>query len=488
MSLLREIAKGAAWTAASRWLSQATQVVVSVIVARLLSPEDYGLMGMSAAFTGFVVLFANLGMGPALVHADELDEPLVHTAVWSTLGVAAVLYVLSFAAAPMIGAFFNEPRVVPVIRVAALAFLVGPAAGVLSAVLTHDMRFRALGCVDLAGAWAGQMAALIAAWQGFGVWSLVAASLTQQCVRLGLLLRITRYRPRLWFDRLRFKALFSYGSNILGSNILGFFGRNADNLLIGRYLGAQALGYYDLAYQIMMRPIVYLSGTVTRPLFPALSKLKHDKKKAAETYMQVIGFLALLTTPVMLGVASVAPEFVHVVLGEKWGPAVPLIQILAVVGALQCVGTTVGDIYQSQGRTDLMFKLYLFGTPMVVLVFWVGVRWGVLGVALTYAAWCFAYAGLSHAIANHVIGLPNRRFLQTLLPSTLASLVMVGAVWGGRVALTGSLPMGLPRLVVLVAVGVVVYVGVMVALGPPEVASLRALARERIARWQAQRA
>ena len=463
-SILKEIAKGAAWSTGAQWIAQVSQIFVSVILARILIPADYGIVGMSAAFTGFIVLFANLGMGPAIVQRQNIDEDYLHTALWATVGVSVTLYLAAYVLAPWVGAFYSESRVTSIVRVASIGFLLSPLNGIMGRILTREMRFKALAFVDVLCTFSSQATALVAALLGMGVWSLVFGSIAFQIVRIVLMLWITDYRPRLRFDIKKFKDLFSFGWKLLGSNFLGYLGRNADNLIIGKILGATALGYYDLAYQIMLRPITNISGTISKPLFPALARLQHKKDEAAEVYRKVVSYISIITMPVMFGIAAVAPELIICLVGEKWAPAIPVVQILALVGALQSIGCTVGDIYLSQNRTDIMLKLYIFGTPITIACFLIGTIWGITGVALFYAINCLLYSGLSHYIANSIITLSNRKFYSSIMPSFFAGAVMAIFVILFRYLFEPYVLNTFVFLTFLVTMGAIVYILMIILL------------------------
>lgn len=429
MSLLSQIGKGAAWSAGAQWLAQIMQAIVSVILARLLLPNDYGLMSMAMVFIGFIQVFNNLGLGPALIQRKVIDEKDISTAFWTTLAVGCVISLLAFALSFFIGAFYSEPKVIAIIQFLAIGFVLGAINSVQTSLLIRRMAFREIALAETAGAIASSLAAILAAINGFGVWSLVVGGLSNQTIRIAAMRKYLNWRPHFVFQRSRLRTLFSFGGNILGVNVLNYFNRNLDNLIIGKFLGVTALGFYDLAYQIMLRPIQNVSNVISRPLFPALAKVKEDKVATIEAYLAVVKGISLLTFPMMVGLASVAPQFVHVVLGEKWTPAIPIIQTLALVGAIQSVVVTTGDIFQSQGRPDIMLKWTCINSPLIALSFWVGLRWGILGVAMAYAVMNVLLWSIIHGIANRLIELKNWRFWQALFPAMRASFFMAAGIY-----------------------------------------------------------
>ena len=457
MNLLRSVVKNAAWMAGAQWGIQILQFGVSIFLAHLLVPHDYGLVSMSATFTGMISLFASLGFGVALVERQEVDEDCVSTAFWSTICVGMFAFVLAVIGAPFISSFYGEPRLVAIIRVAACGFMLTPLNDIANSLLTRQMAFRAIASIDLVAALAAQATALIAACTGFGVWSLVGATLMSQVTRFFGLLYTTRWLPRLRFNRTRFTELFFFSRYLVMYQFFNYFVRNLDNIIIGKVLGPVALGYYDLAYQLTLKPMVLVSSLFAQPLFPVLVSLRGDKKRTAETYRSVVVYISLITFPLLLGLASVAPEVVICILDEKWVPVVPTLQILCVVGAMNCIATTVGTIYLSQGRSDIPLKWIIVVAPFVCCAFFVGVRWGIEGVATSYALFTAVTWVISHAIANRLIELRAGYFWSALMPATCASLLMVGVVLGARL-LMSDWPLSMEtKLVTFIVLGATVY-------------------------------
>ncbi len=376
-------------------------------------------------------------------------------------------------AAPAVADFFHQPQLVAIVRVTAIALLLSPLNSILYSLLSRKLAFQSLAMVDVAAAVGSQGTALILALSGWGVWALVVAQLINPLVRLPLLLRLNRWLPSRRFDRQRFVELLSFSSHVVGFNFVNYFARNLDKVIIGKLLGSAALGFYDISYQIMLKPLQNISQTISAPLFPALSSIQHDKAQTSEIYRRVVVYIALITFPIMTGIGLTAGDFVPLLLGDKWAPAIPIIQILCLVGAIQSVGSTVGDIYLSQGRSDIMLKWILGATPVIVAAFYLGTAWGVVGVAAGYAAINVPVAIVSHTIANRLIGLTPVRFWRSFIPASLLSLVMAGAVLTVR-ALCDAAALGrLPGLVAAVAAGVSTYGALFYFSVNPDIMALR---------------
>lgn len=458
MSLLSEIAKGAAWATGGQWAIQIIQFATSIVIARILSPADYGIVAMSLVFTNFIILFGNLGFGPALVHKKNLDPEYISVAFTITSMVALLLFLVMWFASPWVGVFYQEPKVALIIRVVGFGLLFTPISSVLHNLLIRDMRFKEIAIIQICCSLVSQVTALISAFSGLGVWSLVLGGLAFQALRMPAMLWRLRWKPQFRIDKRRVQELFGFGGNLLAYNFLNYFSRNLDNLIIGKFLGAFALGFYDLAYQVMLKPIQNVSDKITLPLFPALSKIQDDRQQSAETYLKVVYYVAAITFPMMFGLLSVAHVFVPGVLGEKWLPVVPVLQTLAVVGAIQSIYVTVGDIYKSQGKTGLMLKTGALGTLIYTLSFFAGLPWGIVGVALCYLMGSILYGIITQSIACRLIDVTLFRLFKVLLPCFTRSVLMALFVYGLSMILIQMKTDLVISLFILVASGVVFHV------------------------------
>jgi PST family polysaccharide transporter len=434
---------------------------------------------MSMTFTGLVALFANLGFGPALIQRKDLDDEYISTAFWATAAVGAIIFVVAFLCAPYVAVFFAEPGLAPIIQVSATGFLMTPLNIILTSLMTRKMEFRSLALIDMGCVAVSRAMALVAAMSGLGAWSLVVGDLSVHAVRMPLLFHANRWLPRARFSRSQFAELFSFGGPLLGFNFVNYLGRNLDTLVIGKFLGASVLGYYDLALQVMLKPIQNITNPLTKPLFPALASIKEDRARAGELYRSVVLYISLITFPIMVGLAAVAPEFVVGVLGTKWSPSISTLRILCFVGAVHSIWVTLGDIYLSQGRPDLMLRWAMVYTPTAGLVFLYGIRWGIEGVAVGFAIHTLILWIVQQTHANRYIGLSIPRFFAALFPATTSSLVMLSAVllmqWWLRYL--GFAPIF--SLVVLVSVGVLTYLATVFRQRASEIVTAKGFVADR---------
>ena len=399
-------------------------------MARLLSPADYGVYAILMVFVGFFTVLAGLGVAQAVVYLDHPSDRMLSSIFYLNLAVGVVLYGLMFVLAGPIASFYDNPQLVQFLRLIALVFVVGALNTVQQALMEKRLNFQRVILFDLTSQVAGTAVGLGAAFSGYGVLSLIYATLAGASAKTVLLWLGSGWRPRLIFAMADVKTVARYCFNLTGFSIINYFSRNADNFLIGKYVGASALGVYNIAYNIMLYPLSNVSSVIVRVLFPAMASMKHDTARLKRAYLKVISFIALVTFPLMAGLSVVADTFVAVVFGVKWLDLAPLLIILAPVGLIQSVVTTVGTIYTARGTTGLMFKLGSWNACVTVLAFVVGLPFGVEGVAVSYAIanLLMLYPNLKYAWSQ--IGLGVGEGLLVLKDYFVAAVLMAGVVHG----------------------------------------------------------
>ena len=400
------------------------QVLITAILARLLTPSDFGLIAMVAVFSAFVAVFSNFGLTSAIIQKKEVSDETLSSTFWVNVGLGALLTIALAASAPLVAAFYSEPRLTPLVVFISTTFFITSFGSVQTALLTRSMNFKALAVINICALGISGAISVFLAFSGYGVWSL--ASLTVLSVFLTVVFTwiYSRWVPHFSFRLQRVKGLLRFGANVTGFSFFNYFARNADNLLIGKFLGAAPLGFYNLAYNLLLFPITNISNVIGNVMFPALSKVQHDKQMVRETYVTANRYIAAICFPLMIWVLVTAPQLIRVVYGPKWVGAIVLVQILAIASIEQSVGTNVWWIFLSQGRTDVLLKVGIFTTSVVVISFAVGLRWGVEGVAIAYTIATYLTAYPLLAIAFRVIDMKVRFMLAKLWSVTFAALML----------------------------------------------------------------
>jgi O-antigen/teichoic acid export membrane protein len=474
-SIRSRVLHGLAWKAGGQLAMQSSRVVVAVVLARLLAPHDFGVAGMVLVFTSFVLVFSDVALGAALVQRPMLTERDCSTAFWASVGLGTFFTAAGIAASGAVAAFYGEPQVRALAAALSVGFLVNALGATQESLLIRDMRFRSLELRTMAAVGVGAVVGIGAALAGWGAWAIVGQQLALVATSTLLLWRFCSWRPRLRFSRASLRDLGGFSANVFGHRVLYYLHRNADNLLVGRFLGAAALGTYALAYNVMLLPFSRIAGPVQDVLFPAFSKLQDEPARIAELWMRATRVIGAVSVPALAGLVVVAPDFVRVVLGPRWSGMVPVLQILAWVGLLQSLQTLNTNILQALDRTRTLLRFSAGFFAVHVTAFAIGLHWGIVGVAAGYAVSCTIVEPLFAWVTCRVAGTTVRAFASSLAGVATASLLMAVCMLALRVVLVHE---GLPaavRLLLVVAVGAAVYLPACAWRAPEVLTELRRL-------------
>lgn len=409
--------------------------------------------------TGFMSLVSNLGFGSALVQREELREGHVTGGFWASLGLGVVLAVLAVASAPFVSGFFGEPAVAPVLASLSTVFVLGAVTAAPKSLLQRRMDFESLAKLEIPALVIGGAAAIGLAWAGAGVWSLVTRRLATPILEAALVWGFVAWRPRLHFPTKAVRELVGYSLNLTGFNLVNYWARRADDLLIGRIMGSASLGLYNRAYQLMLLPISQIIGAISRVIFPALSSLQGDLGRMRRMYLRVVRVVSMIAFPIMAGLAVLTDAFVIGVLGEQWTGAIRVIRILCLVGMIQTLANPTGWIYKATGRTDWMMWWGVGGGGVLIASIVVGVWLG----SIETVAW--AYAGGNLLLLYPVIAIPGSLVDMTFSdvmsavgPGAAASGIMATVLLAARFWLLPDWS-AVALLSLLVPSGVLVYMG-----------------------------
>lgn len=460
----RSTISGIRWSGAASLIGEVTQFAIMVALARILGPEAFGLIGMILVFSGFAHVFGELGFGAALVQRETLEPRHWSSVFWLNASAGLVLTALFAAGSPLVAAFYDEPMLVPLMLALSVQFALAGVATVHRARLQRAMDFRKLSLIQVTVPVLAGGVAIGLALSGFGVWSLVGQSLFNRVAQTLALWAATRWVPAPRVDWSAIGDLWTFSSNLLGFRLLNYGSANLDNLIIGKLIGAEALGIYGRAYGVMLKPVQRTTTLLNSVMFPSLSRVKHDVALVRAVYTKSIRVIALVSVPMYLGLIGVADPFVRVVYGTEWLDAVPVIQILCIAGTKQPVGATCGWLYTSQGRTDLQFKWGIIKVAALVPCLLVGSLWGLNGVAWGFVVQQYAMWWWSITVPYRLVDLRFRDALAALGPPVAIGGVMLAAVFGTGIALAEQPPA--VQLLVEVPVGVAVYAGLAAIVRP----------------------
>src|SRR6266550_4509535 len=366
-SLGGRTARGGVVTMASHGMKFAISIVATAVLARLLSPQDYGLIGMVAVATNFIVMFKDLGLATATVQKSEITSEQISTLFWVNLTLSVITMLVMILLAPAISWFYGDSRLTMIAIVSAIGFLIGGLTVQHEALLKRQMRFMALSAVALAAMVGGYVVGVVFAWYGFGYWSLVYSQLALLTIDAVLVWTLCGWRPGLPKRNTGVRSMLSFGGNITGYGTVNYFSKNADNLLIGRFFGPRQLGLYNKAAQLVGLPTDQVHEPVMAVTVPALSRLADSPERYRKAYLRIMEKVLMLVMPAVALLIVSSDWIVSIVLGAQWKEAGPILVFMSIAGLFQPVINTAGSVLVTQGRGRHLLYWSLISSPLSIL-------------------------------------------------------------------------------------------------------------------------
>jgi O-antigen/teichoic acid export membrane protein len=465
MNLRQKAIKGVVWSGIQSWGTQAIAFIVFFVLARLLAPEAFGLVALAGVFLAFVQLFIDQGLSIAIVQRQELEPEHLDSAFWTNLGISLLLTLFGIAVASIVADLFKEPQLTPILRWLSLSFLLSGFKSVQQAIFQRQLAFKALAIRSLVAVVAGGVIGVVMAFLGFGVWSLVGKQLVKELVGVVVLWGASDWRPGFNVSVRHFKELFSFGMNLLGIRILEFFNVRADDFLIGYFLGPVALGYYTIAYKLLQIMLQLLTLVTVQVVLPTFSRLQQEPERMRRGFYQVTQLTSLISFPIFLGMATLAPQLVPVLFGKQWEPSIPVMQVLAFVGILISVEHFISPVIMAMGKPSWKLVLTFINSVTNVVGFAIAVRWGIAAVAASYVIRGYLLSPLSFLAVQKLIRIELKPYLSLFLYPILGSIGMVVTIVTARYYLDGVLNM-FTLLAVCVVIGILIYGIILFIIAP----------------------
>jgi len=400
MSITKRAADATWWSTLEITARYSVQFVVMIVLARLLSPAEFGLFAMLLVFTSIAALLVDSGFGTALVQRQRTTDDDETTVFLFTIGISAVVAAILWLTAPAIAQFYSEPAVTPLLRLSLFALPLGALASVPDALLTQRLDFASRTKAEIVASLCSGVVAVVLAWRGFGVWALAWQAIVAIGVRALLLWAYSGWRPRGRFNESSFRGLLGFGSYMLMANLLNTLSTSLQSLLIGRLFDASALGYYTLAQNTQQAPASFVSGILNRVGLPVFSTVADQPKKLTGALKLSLRVAIFLFVPCMVGIAVIAKPLIITLFGERWAPAAPLLSILSLSTALWPLHVLNLTAISAQGRSDLFFRLEVLKRIVsicLILLFSPGgpiaIAWAVLASSLFAVAANTWYSG-----------------------------------------------------------------------------------------------
>lgn len=424
----RKIFSGFIWKFSERILAQLISFIVSVVLARIMMPEHYGIVAMVTVFINIANVFVTSGFSTALIQKKDASESDFSTIFWCSLVVSIIIYFLMFFSAPLIASYYREENLIWIIRVFAIKIIISAYNSIQHAYVSRHMLFKKFFYSTLFGTLISGIVGIVMALKGFGVWALVAQYLTNSTIDTIVLAITIPWHPRARFSGKTARQLMGYGWKILAADLLGTVYNNLRQLLIGRYFTSSELAYYNKGKQMPELLSNNIDSTVTTVLFPAMSNEHSDKNRLKHLTRKSISFSSYIMFPVMIGLASIARPLINLLLTEKWESSVIYLQIICLAKAIATISNANIQAMKAIGRSDIVLKLEAVKKPFGVIMILVALRWSVLAVAITMPVYSL-YAALVNMKPNkQLLDYSMREQIADILPSFLLSIIMFGVI------------------------------------------------------------
>ena len=452
-SLKSKTVKGVVWSSIERFSTQGVQFLIMIIMARLLTPKDYGLIGMLAIFLAVAQSLIDSGFSQALIRKQDRTDVDNSTVFYFNIVVSSALYLILFIAAPFVADFYNQPELTSVMRVVCLGVILNSLAVVQRALLTVRIDFKTQAKASLSAAVISGCIGIVLAYCGFGVWSLVVQQLLNLSVNTLLLWIFSKWRPIAVFSWKSFHELFAFGSKLLASGLLDTMYRNIYPIVIGKLFSASSLGHYTRAHQFSEFPSSNVTGIIQRVTYPILCGIQDETERLEAVYRKFLKLSAFIIFPLMIGMSAVARPFIDIVLGKQWGFCGQLLQIICFAMMWYPIHAINLNLLQVKGRSDLFLRLEIIKKILGITVLCITAPFGLVVMCYGQIFNSIVALVINTYYTGKLINVGFIRQMKDLLPTILLSLTMFGAI----LLVNGFIEANIYRLIIGVLVGVIVY-------------------------------
>jgi len=475
--LAQRAARGVATVAGGRLAIQVAQFASSLVLARLLLPSQYGLAAIAWTVTGFAFLFNDLGLSSWLVQTPRITARDASTAFWINGAAGVALTVLLLVLAGPLASLFGHPALAPLLRIASIAFTISMTA-VPNALLERRLEFTKVAGIDMASQVVGFTVTVVCAILGLGAASLVVGPVAATGLASAGSLIFARWLPTARPSRASARNLLGFGGHLAGFNVVSFWALNLDNILIGRFVGAGPLGFYNRAYMLMLMPMQQVSGALGRVLLPVLSAVREDGDRMRRAVLRVCRTNSVLLCPCLVGLASVSHNFILVAFGTRWLGTAPLLAILCLSGPPQVAAGVSGLVCQAAGRARLLSTWGNLSSLSLIVAILAGLPWGAEGVCVAYTVRAYLIFPVAIMPTKLSVGLGTTDIARASAPAFAVSAVMAACVLAID-ALLGGLLGPVATLILQILTGAAVYISGMLILDRPALLDVRTFLQRR---------
>jgi O-antigen/teichoic acid export membrane protein len=426
--LKRAAARGVAWKVSAEVVTQITRLVLLLVLARLLVPAEFGLASIVLAFALFVQLFADLGLGAALIQAPKLTEVDRSTVFWTSLPLGLGWTALGIGLSWPLASFYGEPSLQPLFAAFSISFLLASLTSVPNALLIREMHFRALEIRVIAGTLVGAALAVALALGGFGAWAIVGGEIANRTVSLVTIWAQSRWRPKLVFSRRKLREQFAYGGTLFGAYLLLQFAQTLQSLMVGRFLGATALGRLTVSQTLVYLPFNRVAGPIQEVMFPAFSRMQDEPARIMGALNRINQVIASIAFPTLAGLAILAPEFTAVVLGSKWASTDEVIRVLSIAGMALALQRVNFSVLSARGYSRLIMWVGAGALVSTAIAILAAYPYGLLATVGALAAQTLVLQAVIMSVTAGALDARFRDLVRPLARIAVATVVMAAGV------------------------------------------------------------
>jgi O-antigen/teichoic acid export membrane protein len=472
-----ELRRGALWSTISRFATRFILFGTTIVLARVLSPSDFGVVALGMVVWSLAGLFADLGVSASLIQAKGQVDEQANASFWLNLFIGAGLSLLTFAAAPLVGRFYGNELVAPILRVQGLSFFLNGFVTVQTVLLTKKMDFQKLAQVEIVTGFTERFLALILAFSGFAAWSLVVPSIVIIPIRTVMLWRASSFRPRLNIGSEQWPRIFHFGKHVFATTMLRYININGDYFVIGKVMGPTPLGIYTFAYNLANWPIENIVWVINKVSFPAFAKLQDTPDEFRRIYRQIIQSVSMLAFPIMMGMFAVADQMVVQIYGSKWQEGILPLKIIIGFMLIRTIASPGGGVLLALGKPKIEFHFNLIQLPLLLTAIIIGSRYGIVGVAWGMAGVLGLMGFIFIRIAQSSIHLDWHDFYEDIRAPATSGILMVAGIRLFHHLVEGYVGHAGWQLGLDVALGLILYPGLMRLLFPSRFQYAWALAK-----------
>ena len=435
------------------------QIGYQIAIARILVPEQFGIVAMASPVIAFIGLIADLGLSQAAIQRRQISDAEMSTLFWTNFGLILLLSAIVIAGAPAVAQFYGQPAVAPVLAVLAATTIVGACGSQHLVMLNRQLRFGTIAVIDLISFIVGAIVSLAAALSGLGIWAIVINQVVIVGATTIALWSVVKWRPVFPRQSEGARQLIGFGSDIALANTANFLARNLDNVLIGKFWGDAPLGAYDRAYKLLLFPLSRITTPMARVAVPLLSRVQHDERAYRKAYFLMLELILGLTYPGAIMALVAHDQLIRVLLGEKWAAASPIFAILAVGALFAPISNSMSWLLISQGRTRLLRDTGVASSVAFALGIVAGLPWGPVGVAAGYIGVGLVQGPVTWVLSSREGPVDLKTLGKSLFPFMVAGTVAFGA----SLALQRTLPEGLASLILIMSASYVAFLLTLLA-------------------------